>query len=177
MRYPTRYNTAQARTAGVICRRKILIPLTSPHAMMAAFPPSRGPDAGPGGETVGEERLSSGDGNSAAGPAIMVPPEAGPRTKADRDGRPLAPLLLNGRVKGRPLPVTVSRKAGRHFGTSEWQFVLWSNLRAKQGRPGPRAARPHIAQQPLASPVPHATCALRRAWWNGRHTGLKIRRG
>src|SRR5690554_5948321 len=87
--------------------------------MMAAFPPSRGPDAGPGGETVGEGRLSSGDGNSAAGPAIMVPPEAGPRTKADRDGRPLAPLLLNGRVKGRPLPVTVSRKAGRHFRTSK----------------------------------------------------------
>src|SRR5690606_1674510 len=49
----------------------------------------------------------------------MVPPEAGPRTKADRDGRPLAPLLLNGRVKGRPLLVTVSRKAGRHFRTSK----------------------------------------------------------
>src|SRR5690606_25414721 len=68
---------------------KYLSPSPMPALILDPFPPSRGPDAGPGGETVGEGRLSSGDGNSAAGPAIMVPPEAGPRTTADRDGRPL----------------------------------------------------------------------------------------
>src|SRR5690554_3788432 len=106
--------------------------------MMAAFPPSRGPDAGPGGETAGEGRLSSGDGNSAAGPAIMVPPEAGPRTKADRDGQPLAPLLLNGQVKGRPLLVTVSRKAGRHFGTSAAPSPPKSRVRPPSPAPSGR---------------------------------------
>src|SRR5690606_3791368 len=103
--HPRMKTALTSRCATEFCRPQDTYP-PSPRLApyLRPFPPSRGPDAGPGGETVGEGRLSSGDGNSAAGPAIMVPPEAGPRTKADRDGRPLAPLLLNGRVKGRPLP-------------------------------------------------------------------------
>jgi len=52
----------------------ILSPPQKPRAYFPRPRHSRGPDAGPGGETVGRGRPSS-EGNTAAGPARLVPPE------------------------------------------------------------------------------------------------------
>ena len=106
-RYPSSQDVSPAITK--IYPRPLHPVPSSPHSRH-----TRGPDAGPGRRTVGWGRLSSGVGNSAAGPAIMVPPEPDPAEKADRDGRPLGHSILFGRHNGRPLPC--NRDAARPGG-------------------------------------------------------------
>ena len=104
----------------------------SPHSRH-----SRGPDAGSDGEAVGEGHLSIGDGNSAAGPATLVPPEPDPMQKRIVTGGLWATYLLF-RSKGRPSLVSPRRrKAGR-----------------RDRLPGARLTA-------LAWVLRHATCALR----------------
>ena len=114
---------------------------------------SRGPDAGSDGEAVGEGHLFIGDGNSAAGPATLVPPEPGPHAKADRDGRPLGHLSTFS-VQRPPVTRVTATPQGRAARSAAWCSTYRVGMCA-------------------------APCYLRsaRAWWNGRHTGLKIRRG
>ncbi|SEQ33288.1 hypothetical protein SAMN05428969_2771 [Devosia sp. YR412] len=89
--------------------RNLSTPL-QPAAYCSHTRHTRGPDAGPGGATVGEGRFSSGVGNSAAGPARMVPPEPDPVQKRIVTGG-LWATLLNFSVQ-RPPVTRDNRTAG-----------------------------------------------------------------